>query len=229
MEAEDLIPNHAPILAAGISYPFAKTFRFSDRLDPRRNRIERRMIPRNRESHDQTPAMNSSRSRIQSSTWATPKLRAQRQAQSQPIVKIFPMKILRFTSERSWKHQFTATQHIHTHARAASQRVHPQKTKKKQSIAARARDSSTVMTAHSTSSTTKSNSRKLPAVRCEKSKPGHRKTNAGSEKSNPGHRKEAAAAADHRGHIGLGMPPVTPDPATVLTSLALRVFGEGGR
>ncbi|KAI6685155.1 hypothetical protein NL676_031068 [Syzygium grande] len=87
--------------------------------------------------------------------------------------------------------------------RGGPQMVQPQKETKKQSMATRASDSSTVMSAHSTSSTTRSSHLKLhPAARCDSPRPGHCRIDGGSEICSAGHRK-AAINADSLGCICL--------------------------
>nr|DAD38328.1 TPA_asm: hypothetical protein HUJ06_008969 [Nelumbo nucifera] len=80
--------------------------------------------------------------------------------------------------------------------RYGNQRVQPQKTKKKHSIAAKAKDSKTVTKVHSTSSTMvklKSGHRKLSkahlGVKYEKLNSGHRNIAGDREKSKSNHRK----------------------------------------
>ena len=86
-----------------------------------------------------------------------------------------------------------------------NQSVHPQKRKKKQSIATKARDSKTVTKVHSTSSRMEKSSHLIlwklqPLVKYDKLKSGQRKTDVGREKSKSGHRK---TKRDHMGHICL--------------------------
>ncbi|WRX21984.1 hypothetical protein QQP08_014471 [Theobroma cacao] len=86
-----------------------------------------------------------------------------------------------------------------------NQSVHPQKIKKKQSMATKAKDSRTVTKVHNTLSTMeKSNHLKLcklqPLVRYDKLKSGHLKTDVGRENSKSGHRKTDEY---HMGHICL--------------------------
>ncbi|KAK8487028.1 hypothetical protein V6N13_022829 [Hibiscus sabdariffa] len=79
-----------------------------------------------------------------------------------------------------------------------NQSVHPQKTKKKQSIESKAKDSKTVTKVHKMSST-KENSCHLklqPPVKYDKFKSGHRKTDVGRVNSKASRRK-----ADRRNHM----------------------------